>query len=144
MSAHGPAWNIAPLAPGDQASANAIVDLLLDYNAPYLGRPLRLPFRLALRWTDGTLLGGLLGQMRSHWLHIEILVVHSSLRGQGAGTALMAAAEAAARERGCHGLWLDTFEFQAPGFYERLGFTRFGTIEDFHDGHARHFYQKRF
>ena len=136
-------WSITALSPSDTASADAIIDLLRDHNAPYLGRPLPQPFRLALRKHD-TLVGGLLGQFRSHWLHIEILVVAPALRGSGAGRTLIARAEQAAREHGSHGLWLDTFDFQAPDFYEHLGFTRFGTIADFHDGHARHFYQKRF
>lgn len=135
-------WSIEPLAVTDQASAEAIIDLLRDHNAPFLGRPAPEPFRLVLR-NDGAIAGGLLGQFRSHWLHIEILVVQSALRGSGAGSALMGQAETAARARGCHGLWLDTFDFQAPGFYERLGFRRFGVIEDFHNGHARHFMEKR-
>ena len=143
MSTPPPSWLIAPLPTADTASADAIIALLRDHNAPYLGRPLPQPFRLALH-CEGTLAGGLLGQFRSHWLHIEILVVQPALRGSGAGRALIAAAEAAAREKGCHGLWLDTFDFQAPDFYEHLGFTRFGSIADFHDGHARHFFQKRF
>ncbi|WP_051362355.1 GNAT family N-acetyltransferase [Solimonas soli] len=143
MREHPANWSIGPLPASDTATAEAIIDLLRDHNAPYLGRPSPEPFRLALTGA-GRLAGGLLGQFRSHWLHVEILVVQPALRGSGAGRALMAAAEAAARERGCHGLWLDTFDFQAPHFYEHLGFTRFGTIADFHDGHARHFYQKRF
>ena len=143
MSAPLPPWSIVPLSPSDAATADAIIALLREHNAPYLGRPLPEAFRLALHSADGTLVGGLLGQFRSHWLHIEILVVAPALRGSGAGRALIAQAERAARDYGSHGLWLDTFDFQAPGFYEHLGFTRFGTIADFHDGQARHFYQKR-
>lgn len=142
MNAQPAAWVIENLARDDKATAEAIIDLLRDYNAPYLGRPAAEPLHLALR-ENGRLAGGLLGQFRSHWLHVEILVVQPSLRGHGAGRALMACAEVAARDRGSHGIWLDTFQFQAPGFYERLGFARFGTIADFHDGHARHFYFKR-
>jgi hypothetical protein len=36
-------------------------------------------------------------------------------------------AEVHARERGCHSAWLDTFSFQARGFYEKLGYDEFGT-----------------
>ena len=39
---------------------------------------------------------------------------------------------------------LDTFAFQAPAFYEKQGYTLFGTIEDLPPGHARYFLQKRF
>jgi GNAT superfamily N-acetyltransferase len=136
-------WTIERLPLSDTTTPDAIIDLLREHNAPYLGRPAPADFHLALRM-DGDVAGGLLGQFRSHWLHVDILVVRPQLRGSGAGRALMQLAEDAARERGCHGLWLDTFDFQAPHFYEHLGYTRFGTIADFHDGHARHFYQKRF
>jgi GNAT superfamily N-acetyltransferase len=53
-------------------------------------------------------------------------------------------AEIFARERGCIGMWLDTFEFQARGFYEKLGFEVFGTIEDHPVGMNRYFMKKRF
>ena len=55
----------------------------------------------------------------------------------------MRRAEALARERGCIGIWLNTFEFQARGFYEKLGFTRFGHIDDFPAGQTNHFMRKR-
>ena len=51
-----------------------------------------------------------------------------TLRGRGIGTDLLRRAEAEALVRGCHGAWLDTFEFQARGFYERLGYRCFGEL----------------
>lgn len=135
-------WSIQRLPPDDKARPEAIIDLLRDHNAPFVGRPAPESFQLAVM-VDGKVAGGLLGQFRTHWLHIDILVVRLDLRGIGAGRALMQQAEDAARERGSRGLWLDTFQFQAPDFYEHLGFTRFGTIENYHDGHSRYFYLKR-
>ena len=41
-------------------------------------------------------------------------------------------AEREAIRRGCRGAWLDTYSFQARGFYERLGYTIFGTIDNIH------------
>ena len=52
-------------------------------------------------------------------------------------------AEALARERDLVGLWLDTFSWQAPGFYERLGFIEVGRIPDHPPGEARIFLAKR-
>jgi GNAT superfamily N-acetyltransferase len=77
------------------------------------------------------------------WLYVELFHVPETLRGRGHGKALMARAEAFARERGLIGIWLDTFDFQARPFYESLGFSVFGTIEDHPIGGARHFLQKR-
>lgn len=77
-------------------------------------------------------------------MHVDLLAVPESLRGQDVGTALMQRAEAMARERGCVGAWLDTFAFQARGFYEKLGYNVFGEIPDHPVGSARYFLRKRF
>ena len=54
----------------------------------------------------------------------------------------MGDAEMRALERGCHSAWVDTFSFQAPGFYPRLGYEVFGEL-DYPPGHKRIFLQKR-
>jgi GNAT superfamily N-acetyltransferase len=53
----------------------------------------------------------------------------------------MAAAEEEGRRRGCTAVWLDTFEFQARPFYEKLGYSNFGTL-DYPAGFKRFFLQK--
>src|SRR5215471_13287721 len=63
------------------------------------------------------------------WLVIRHLWVRDDLRRRGVGRGLMALAEARAVERGCHSAWLDTFSFQARGFYEKLGYEGFGTLD---------------
>ena len=55
----------------------------------------------------------------------------------------MEQAEAVAREQGCVGIWLDTFTFQAPGFYRKLGYALFGEIPDYPPGSSRFFLSKR-
>ena len=64
------------------------------------------------------------------------------LRGRGVGRELLDRAEVRTRERGCHSAWLDTFSFQARGFYEKLGYGEFGRL-DYPPGHDRHFMRKR-
>ncbi|MDB5698088.1 MAG: family acetyltransferase, partial [Alphaproteobacteria bacterium] len=46
-------------------------------------------------------------------------------------------------DRGCVGVWLDTFSFQSRGFYEKLGYAVVGMIQDHPLGGARYFMQKR-
>jgi hypothetical protein len=39
--------------------------------------------------------------------------------------------------------YLDTFSFQAPDFYKKLGYEVFGELQDFPHGHQRYFMKKR-
>ena len=55
----------------------------------------------------------------------------------------MRRAEDEARRRGCRGIWLDSFTFQAPGFYQRLGYEIFGALDDYPPGDKRCFLRKR-
>ncbi|MFK4810829.1 GNAT family N-acetyltransferase [Devosia sp. ZW T5_3] len=86
--------------------------------------------------------GGLTARFGLGWMFIELLFVPERLRGQGVGRQLMAEAERIAREHGLVGIRLDTFEFQARGFYEKLGFTVFGEIADHPPGSSRYFLSK--
>ena len=85
---------------------------------------------------------GLAGETYSGWLFIRYLWVSDALRGQGIGRKLMGDAEGRALERGCHSAWVDTFSFQAQGFYPKLGYAVFGEL-DYPPGHKRIFLQKR-
>jgi GNAT superfamily N-acetyltransferase len=96
----------------------------------------------ALARQRGVLVGGATGYTHRGWLFIQYLWVSDELRGRGLGAHLLGRAETSARERGCRAVWLDTFSFQAPGFYEKLGYRQFGQLDEFPPGHARHFVWK--
>ena len=95
------------------------------------------PLAIFLR-KEGRIAAGLAGETYCGWLFVKYLWVSDELRGRGVGRELMARAEARARELGCHSAWLDTFSFQAPGFYEKLGYEEFGRL-DYPPGHHKHF-----
>jgi GNAT superfamily N-acetyltransferase len=77
------------------------------------------------------------------WLYVEILWLDARARGRGLGARLMAMAEQEAQRRGCRGAHLDTMSFQALPFYERMGYTVFGVLEDLPPGHRRYFLKKK-
>jgi GNAT superfamily N-acetyltransferase len=93
---------------------------------------------------NGGVAGGLWGYTLFGWLHVQMLFVPECLRYRGVGAALMAAAEQEARVRGCRGVHVDTFSFQAVRFYQKLGFVQFGVLDDCPPGHARVFFFKHF
>ena len=127
--------------PDDRA---AIVDALVAFNRAQVPAEARLPLAVLIRaQADGRVIGGLWGRFTYEWLFVELLVVPEAMRGQGIGRAIVARAEAVARAEGCVGIWLDSFDFQAVGFYEALGFTACGAIEDHPPGHRRVFLHKR-
>ncbi len=98
---------------------------------------------LFVRANDGTIMGGLLGATFWNWLYVSVLWLHEDLRGQDLGTDLIGMAEAEALKRGCHFAYLDTMSFQALPFYQKLGYTMYGQLDDFPPGHTRYFLRKQ-
>jgi GNAT superfamily N-acetyltransferase len=86
--------------------------------------------------------GGILGETYWGWLYIDLLWVDERLRGRGFGRRLMETVEEAARQNGAAHAYLDTFSFQAPDFYRRLGYRVFGQLPDFPPGQQRYFMTK--
>jgi ribosomal protein S18 acetylase RimI-like enzyme len=95
------------------------------------------PVGFFLKSPRGEWLGGLTGYI---W---NFLCVSEALRGQRHGTRLMDAAEEMARERGAVGATLETFTSQAPGFYNKRGYSIFGRLDNYPPGHAKLFLSKR-
>jgi ribosomal protein S18 acetylase RimI-like enzyme len=99
---------------------------------------------ICLRHPDtDSVIGGLWGRSVADWLYVDLLVVPEDRRGRGLGTSLIRKAEQIARKRGCTGIWLYTATFQAPGFYEKMGFRIFGKLADYPKGHDNIYYMKR-
>jgi len=128
----------------ERADRDALLKLLPGFAAEKAG-PLQMqPLAILIKDEAGATLGGLYGISMFRWLIVESLFVPERFRGAGTGTGIMRQAEDIARARGCIGVWLDTYSFQARGFYEKLGFSVFGQVDDHPPGEKRFFMQKRF
>jgi GNAT superfamily N-acetyltransferase len=92
-------------------------------------------FGLFLRDADGVAIGGAHGWTWAKTCYVRILFVPAHMRNQGHGTRLMRAVEAEARDRGCEQIVLETFDFQAPKFYLRLGFEIISRVPNYPPGH---------
>ena len=126
------------------ADRDAVLAPLRAYNIARAGDPRIRPVAVLLTDEGGDHVGGLWGKCAYDWLFVELLAVPKQRRGENYGKALMEQAEGIARTNGCVGIWLDTYEFQARGFYEKLGFEIFGTLDDHPVGQKRFFLRKRF
>lgn len=132
------------IGPASAAEAEAICGRLRDFNARALGRSIDFtPLWLAAHDEHGGLLGGLVGELYLGWLAIEVLWVADTARGQSIGRALLRQAELIARSQGAGAAFLDSFEWQAQGFYEKQGYREFGRLQDFPPGLRRLFMSKR-
>jgi GNAT superfamily N-acetyltransferase len=116
---------------------------LRAFNVARIGASAEEPVRIFLRDETGQIVGGLLGHIRWRWLYVAKLWISEPHRGAGHGVTLMATAESLARKRGCVGAYLDTFEYQARPFYEKLGYAVFGTLEGYPPGYRQHHLAKR-
>lgn len=107
--------------------------------APYDWKALHLLFQD----DEGKILGGLLGWTMWSLFHIETLWVEDTQRGSGIGTQLMKIAENEAIQRGCILADVDTFCFQARGFYEKHGYEVFGQFDKLASSLTRYYLRKR-
>jgi len=120
-----------------------LVERIYEFNAQATG------------YFDGRLIGGTLrsdtgeviaafnGHTWGGCCVVSHLWVHESQRGRGLGRAVLEAAEAEAVRRHCVQVVLSTHSFQAPKFYERLGYQKQAIIGGQPRGYANIVYVKR-
>jgi ribosomal protein S18 acetylase RimI-like enzyme len=130
---------VAELTPTERAALIAPLDEF-SRRRGFVWKP--HPLALVLRGESGEIAGGLLGELQWEWLRINILAVAEELRGRGWGRQLVEHAERIAVTSGCRHAWVDTFSFQSPRFYERVGYRVFGELADYPSGQVRYFLAK--
>ena len=123
--------------------AEFLEDQINRYNIAVTGIDDWQALAIVLRDEQGAVVAGVSGGTWAGYLEIAALWVIQARRGQGLGRQLLLAAEAEALRRGCTHALLDTHDFQAPAFYQKLGYTLIGTFDGLAGGHTRYFMQKR-
>jgi len=136
-------YNIVPITDGDD---EFIEDKLVEYNLsmePATQGKLFESISRKIVDEEGNIIAGCLAIMYC-WnvVAIDIIWVDEQYRGQGLGSILLGEVEREAMEKGCHLVHLDTFDFQAKEFYEKNGYSVFGTLEDCPKGHVRYYLKK--
>jgi GNAT superfamily N-acetyltransferase len=125
MESFGMSAFIRPAVPEE---TRAIESNLHAFNVSQIG-PIEVQPLSLVAIEGGQLSGGVIARTSVGWLQVDMLWVTEDRRGFGIGRALLAAAEAEARIRGCRGSLLDTFDWQAEPFYLKQGYEVFGRLK---------------
>ncbi|MFC3504185.1 GNAT family N-acetyltransferase [Micromonospora krabiensis] len=124
---------------GEDAELSARIDgELTAFNNAATGADDEAELSVRVTGADGELVAGLTGWTWGGRAGINTVWVRADHRGEGWGGRLLAAAEAAARDRGCTEISVSSFSFQAPDFYRRYGYTDTGIRDGIPGGHVDH------
>ena len=126
----------------DQKADDFVISQTRKYNADFVPDEFE-PLSVYCRNDDGVIVGGLTAKTYWNYLDISFLWVDEQHRGTGVASQIIKLAEDKARERGCSVSMLDTFEFQALGFYQKKGYEIFGTLEGYCKKYERYYLRKK-
>jgi GNAT superfamily N-acetyltransferase len=121
---------------------SAILNGLTAYNEAEVGPADRILLAVLIRDAGDKVIGGMFGYTSWGWLFTQALFIPEQLRGRGMASRLLDLAETEARERGCRGAWIDTFNPQALKAYQRQGYQIFGELPAFVGDRTRSFLKK--
>lgn len=119
-----------------------LADRIYEFNAQTTGYSDGRLLAGCVRSDTGEVIAGFNGHTWGGCCELAHVWVHEQYRRQGLGALLLRSAEAEAVTRGCVQVVLATHSFQAPGFYERMGYQRKYAIEGRPQGHANIIYVK--
>jgi ribosomal protein S18 acetylase RimI-like enzyme len=100
-------------------------------------------YSVLLKDQNNKVMGGVIVSFEWNGMEIQQLWVNESLRGLGWGSKLMRMVEDEALKRGCTLSYTNTFSWQAPEFYEKIGYTLFGKLEDYPPGNSLSYFYKK-
>ena len=119
-----------------------LANLIRAYNRSKREPSKSEPLNIYLEDEQGNLMAGMVAETFGNWLEIEYLYVREDLRGQGLGSRILKMAEKESRERRCKYSFVDTFNFQAPKFYEKHGYKEVFSLKKYPYIGERYYYTK--
>lgn len=95
-------------------------------------------------YENNELIGGAVGTIRFGWYFLEELWVDEKYRGKNIGSTLIEKVEECAKSNRALGVRMETWNFQARGFYEKKGYKVYATFEDCPPGTIDYLLKKKF
>lgn len=117
-------------------------DGMLSYHAKHGHQRTSETINIFLKDNNEKVFGGTIATVLWNGIEINSLWVEGSLRKQGYGRKLIALVENEGKKRGCTIIYTNTFTWQAPGFYEKLGYKSYGKLDNFPEGNTLTYYFK--
>ena len=128
------------IRPAGEAETEAVHAGLRAYNRTFI--PDTADLSLAVRDTGGRLVGGCDAFRMGDLVFLDVLWVAEDRRGSGLGGIILDRLEEEAARQGARRVELNTFSFQAPGFYEKRGYRPMGALEPAVGEYGHYFYVK--
>ncbi len=97
-----------------------------------------------LAYDNEKLIGGAIGFVEYNWYYLDLLWIDEQYRRIGVGTNLIRIIEKFAMSKKLTGVRVETWDFQARGFYEKMGYKIFGKINNCPPGTICYFLNKYF
>ena len=128
------------IKPAGEMGGEMVHDGLRAYNRTFV--PDTADLSLVAEDACGCIIGGCEAFRMGELVLLDVLWVAESHRGTGLGACILEQLEQNAVAQGARRLELNTFGFQAPGFYEKMGYRRFGAVEPAVGEYGHYFYVK--
>ncbi len=101
-----------------------------------------IKIQLAIKNEEGQIIGGLFAFTTLKTMHTTLLWIHEKYRRKGYGKELLMTAERIAKENGCISGLANVLSFQAPEFFQKLGYEIFGVSDGYPDSIKEYFFKK--
>ena len=125
VSTHEPRRLVTTVAGADPELDQQLSDHLDEFNqAATRGVAPARELTVQVHNRTGELVGGISGWTWGDAGGMGMVWVHPESRGAGVGSRLLRDFEVEAASRGCTHVFVTSFTFQAPGFYERHGYRQ--------------------
>ncbi|MGF9698493.1 GNAT family N-acetyltransferase [Paenibacillus sp. MABNR03] len=124
----------------------AICNHLYNYNLRETKGLLKKPgksINLFLRNKTGKAIGGIFCATYCDTLYIDNFWIDEEYRNHGNGKTLILQAESIASDMGCKLAHTSTFSYQAPEFYQKMGYEVFGILDEYPEGIVQYFLKKK-
>lgn len=111
-------------------------DMIYEHNASKTNKNDGKLFSKLIYDSGNNIIAGVTGWTWANACEITLFWIKKDHRKKGFGKILLKEAEAEAKKQNCKTIFLRTYSFQAPGFYQKYGYRVEHEIKDFPLGHS--------